>query len=980
MVSGIDTSVLLAYYQSRSGATLTGLGSGAGSTAKTVKTPTPPWSADSGVARASALVTGALAGKAFINEGAAQLDVAGSSPDYRKLFALYQGLNTLYGLAEQASKKGVSDTEVARLQTTFDKGLAQVSSYVSGLKLAQIRLTDGAAMISDQTSVGVARPTTTYTTGTLFTGEHSDLPPQFQGDVAIKVDVKKLGVTKTVSIDLGGMQSTPRTFGNVVAYMNQQMTDQGVATRFAMQRTAAQPRTITVGDQKVTLPAVGDAFSLQVLGDSAEQVTFSAAVNAPSVYLTTKGGNPDPDKDAATNDAVYSSTLTKTDLSGLGAEGSQVFSHKLDDNIVDVRASKTGADGSLYVLADVKGAIGGQALQGSQDVALQKYDSAGNLLYSRTLGAADQASGLALAIGADGKVAVAGSVTGALAGAVNGPLNSAPGSDKTDSFVTLYDANGDEVWTQRRGAQENDEAQAVAIGDDGVVYVAGRTQSGLPSGGGAVSPGGLVPDYDSYLMAVSADANGAPKTLFTRQFGGAGADSVSGLAVSNGQVVVAGMEDKNAVLRSFDVAATGTTVTRTTSNGVLTVQTDTFSGGANTGSTTQTYNLPLNPDGSTPKDGVTSKSYIASATVVDGATRDLGDLQGGSLAGIAFDGGDLYLGGTTRNASLGVGGSNNGYSGGLDAFAARVSFDLTDSSDDSLAYVGAAGDEKVTGMAEADGQVWLVGKASSDFPAGSAISAQDGFLAGVDMDSGALVSARRLTGRDGYFDGAGIAIDPSGASDLDAFGLPKGTMTFGDASQLLTSATSVRAGDTFQVRNKEGGTYKTITIDSGETLTSLATKISSATGFSAKVQVLSLGSSKKLQISPANPNASIEIGPGKAGADALGALGLSAGVIRQTSIDSRGKTVSADGGGAVFGLNLATSYDLSDKAALKTAMDGLMASIGVVQRGYSELNSLANPIKATTPTGAGKTGGTVPTYLSNEIANYQAALRRLGGG
>lgn len=124
MVSGIDTSVLLAYYQSRSGATLTGLGSGAGSTAKTVKTPTPPWSADSGVARASALVTGALAGKAFINEGAAQLDVAGSSPDYRKLFALYQGLNTLYGLAEQASKKGVSDTEVARLQTTFDKGLA----------------------------------------------------------------------------------------------------------------------------------------------------------------------------------------------------------------------------------------------------------------------------------------------------------------------------------------------------------------------------------------------------------------------------------------------------------------------------------------------------------------------------------------------------------------------------------------------------------------------------------------------------------------------------------------------------------------------------------------------------------------------------------------------------------------------------------------------------------------------------------------
>ncbi|MDB5440762.1 MAG: hypothetical protein JWM33_3189, partial [Caulobacteraceae bacterium] len=520
MVSGIDTSVLLSYYQSRSGQGLTGLASGTGSsTHKPVKTPTPPWSADSGVARASALVTSALAGRNLINESATQLDAPGASPDYRKLFALYQGLNTLYGLAEQASKKGVGDTEVARLQSTFDKGLSEVSSYVSGLKLDQIRLSGGAAMTSDQTSVGTPHTTSattaTYTTGTLFTGDYSALPPQFQGDVAINVAVKKLSVTKNVSIDLAGMGSTPRTFGAVVAYMNDQMAAQGVATRFSMQRTAAQPRTVTVGKQTVTLPAVGDAFALKVVGDSAEQVTFSAAATTPAVYLTTKGGNPDPDKDVTTSDAVYGSTLTKTDLSGMGGEGSQVFSHALDPNVVDVRASKTAADGSLYVLADVKGSIGGQTIQGSQDVALQKYDSAGALIYTRTLGAADQASGLALAIGDDGKVAVAGSVTGSLAGAANGPLNSATGSGKTDSFVTLYDVNGDEVWTQRRAAQENDEAQAVAIGGDGVVYVAGRTQSGLPSGGGAVSPGGLTPDYDNYLMAVSADSTGAPKTLFT---------------------------------------------------------------------------------------------------------------------------------------------------------------------------------------------------------------------------------------------------------------------------------------------------------------------------------------------------------------------------------------------------------------------------------------------------------------------------------
>ena len=69
-----------------------------------------------------------------------------------------------------------------------------------------------------------------------------------------------------------------------------------------------------------------------------------------------------------------------------------MFSHPLDANVLDVRASKTGADGSLYVLADIKGALGGQTIQGSQDVALQKYDSAGNLIYTRTLGAAETTS------------------------------------------------------------------------------------------------------------------------------------------------------------------------------------------------------------------------------------------------------------------------------------------------------------------------------------------------------------------------------------------------------------------------------------------------------------------------------------------------------------------------------------------------------------------------------------------------------------
>jgi hypothetical protein len=59
----------------------------------------------------------------------------------------------------------------------------------------------------------------------------------------------------------------------------------------------------------VTLPAVGDAFAFKVKGDTAETLKFSAPTTNPAVYVVTKGGDPDPDDDTKTDDAVYESKL-----------------------------------------------------------------------------------------------------------------------------------------------------------------------------------------------------------------------------------------------------------------------------------------------------------------------------------------------------------------------------------------------------------------------------------------------------------------------------------------------------------------------------------------------------------------------------------------------------------------------------------------------------------------------------------------------
>ena len=69
-----------------------------------------------------------------------------------------------------------------------------------------------------------------------------------------------------------------------------------------------------------------------------------------------------------------------------------------------------------------------------------KYDSAGNLVQTKLLGAASTANGFSIAIDDDGRVALAGSVTGALE-----PGKSGDSATTADSFVTLFDSTGKRI-------------------------------------------------------------------------------------------------------------------------------------------------------------------------------------------------------------------------------------------------------------------------------------------------------------------------------------------------------------------------------------------------------------------------------------------------------------------------------------------------------------------------------------------------------
>jgi len=295
-------------------------------------------------------------------------------------------------------------------------------------------------------------------------------------------------------------------------------------------------------------------------------------------------------------------------------------------------------------------------------------------------------------------------------------------------------------------------------------------------------------------------------------------------------------------------------------------------------------------------DEVLRRFDVSGASPTLTSTRDLGDLQGGDVTGLGIDGGQIVVAGTTRNGALNAGTITRALAGGSDAFAARMSADLSAGAADRLAYYGGSGDDHATALAVAGGQVWLAGSAGTDLPGQAAVGVKDGFLTRLDLDAGTIDWSRRFTGKDGRAAPSSIAIDTQGATVLDRLGLPKGVLDMTDSVQ-LTSAGDVRAGDTFKVRSGDNGLAKTVTIDPRETLETLAAKLRRALSFQSKVDIVTVEGTRRLQIKPLNQRNTLEFFAGKDGHDALSALGLSEGVVRTTVVSKAGKTTAGDGKG-----------------------------------------------------------------------------------
>ncbi|TLZ60410.1 MAG: hypothetical protein E6K13_08345 [Methanobacteriota archaeon] len=184
------------------------------------------------------------------------------------------------------------------------------------------------------------------------------------------------------------------------------------------------------------------------------------------------------------------------------------------------RATAIATDASaVYITGWTTGALPGQTRLGSTDAFLLKYDTNGNIQWTRQLGTPQSDDSYGIGVDASG-VYVAGETCGTMPGetAVGG----------CDAYIRKYDTAGGLMWTRQLGTPQEDKATGVAVDASGV-YIAGRTAGTFP---GETSAG----NWDAFLGKY--DADGA--VLWIRQFGTGSYEVLNGVAVDATGVYVAG--------------------------------------------------------------------------------------------------------------------------------------------------------------------------------------------------------------------------------------------------------------------------------------------------------------------------------------------------------------------------------------------------------------------------------------------------------
>lgn len=222
------------------------------------------------------------------------------------------------------------------------------------------------------------------------------------------------------------------------------------------------------------------------------------------------------------------------------------------DHVLSLRAGGASNDHAFTVATDASRSIivGGRIEFGGVNAHIVKYDSAGALLWRRSLANANGGAAVT-ALGTDNARNIY--VTGVFS-------NTAPflGVDLTsqgsgDIFVLKLDPNGNRIWVKGFGSTSSERADAIAVRGNGEVFVAGSFVASLDFGLG-VHPNAGRDD----MFALKLDSAGNP--VYSKAFGAAGTDTAVAIAVDGaGNATIAGAFQQSVDMGGTVLTSNGTT-------------------------------------------------------------------------------------------------------------------------------------------------------------------------------------------------------------------------------------------------------------------------------------------------------------------------------------------------------------------------------------------------------------------------------------
>lgn len=231
-------------------------------------------------------------------------------------------------------------------------------------------------------------------------------------------------------------------------------------------------------------------------------------------------------------DNAYISGLTSSSLGGASSGNQDAFLAKYDSagNLDWTRQLGTSATdfsrsvavdsaGNAYITGITQGSLGG-AHAGSNDAFLAKYNTAGTLVWTRQLGTSSNEDSTGVAVDGSGNVYISGFTLGSLGG---------PNAGSYDAFLAKYDAAGNLDWTRQIGSGSSDRNLAVTLDNAGNIFITGNTTGSL-DGVNAGNTDVFVTKFDS-----------AGNETWTRQLGTADYESGNSIAAdAAGDVYISG--------------------------------------------------------------------------------------------------------------------------------------------------------------------------------------------------------------------------------------------------------------------------------------------------------------------------------------------------------------------------------------------------------------------------------------------------------